>query len=268
MPTEETPRQKKQASYPASWDSRAEKSKKLSCRISRSLAWRRPLGLRPTTSTLSTSGSSRHSRSTPCPTMPVAPNRMTFIRSPVAWLRPTSGGGRDRIERYTGEGGGDIPESCRRRGVVRPRHDLRRRRGALQLVEPVRAIIAGRLCLRRGRGKQSGQRAFGGRLTGKRLKQLADLPQQAAGTRTFGDQVGSGVTGMRGGAHEPPAGGIAAALQFKGKHQHRQLRLGVRFHGGIGPRALQIVKIDRAGAMREAGEIDHAGRVAAAKPGQ
>ena len=38
MPIEETPRQKKQASYPASWDSIAEKSRKLSCTISRSLA--------------------------------------------------------------------------------------------------------------------------------------------------------------------------------------------------------------------------------------
>jgi hypothetical protein len=34
-----------------------------------------------------TSGSPKHSRSTPCPTMPVAPNRMTFIRFPVASWR-------------------------------------------------------------------------------------------------------------------------------------------------------------------------------------
>src|ERR1700716_1912067 len=32
-----------------------------------------------TASTLSALGASRHSRSTPCPTIPVAPNRMTFI---------------------------------------------------------------------------------------------------------------------------------------------------------------------------------------------
>src|SRR5437879_3638532 len=38
MPIEETPRQKKQASNPASWDSIFEKSVKLSCRTSRSLA--------------------------------------------------------------------------------------------------------------------------------------------------------------------------------------------------------------------------------------
>src|ERR1700720_2939641 len=80
MPTEETPRQKKQASKPASWDSRPEKSKKLPCRISVSLAWCCPVGLRPTASTLSTSASSRHSRRQPCPTIPVAPNRTTFIR--------------------------------------------------------------------------------------------------------------------------------------------------------------------------------------------
>src|SRR5258705_13734867 len=79
MPTEETPRQKKQASYPLSWDSIAEKSVKLSCRISCSLACCTPVGLRPTTSTRSTPASTRHSRNTPCPTMPVAPNRMTFM---------------------------------------------------------------------------------------------------------------------------------------------------------------------------------------------
>src|SRR5260370_12164306 len=79
MPIEETPRQKKQASYPAGCDSMAEKAVKSSCRISLSLACVRPVGRRPTTSTRSMPGSIRHSRKTPCPTMPVAPNRMTFM---------------------------------------------------------------------------------------------------------------------------------------------------------------------------------------------
>src|SRR5450759_4261962 len=48
MPTELTPRQKKQASKPASSDSIAEKSRKLSCTISRSLALRCPVGRSPT----------------------------------------------------------------------------------------------------------------------------------------------------------------------------------------------------------------------------
>ena len=79
MPTEETPRQKKQASYPANSDSIAEKSMKSSCMISRSLACCWPVGLRPTASTLY-AGVDRHSRNTPCPTIPVAPNRMIYVR--------------------------------------------------------------------------------------------------------------------------------------------------------------------------------------------
>jgi len=37
------------------------------------------IALRPTASTASTPASRRHSRSTPCPTMPLAPNRIIFI---------------------------------------------------------------------------------------------------------------------------------------------------------------------------------------------
>src|SRR5580692_9294586 len=165
MPTELTPRQKKQASKPVSSDSIAEKSRKLSCRISRSLALLCPVGLRPTASTLSTPGSSRHSRSTPCPTIPVAPNRMTFIDPPSRRCTPYSGGGCDLLERYTGQRGGDIPKPSRCGGVFRPRHDFRRHRWPLYFIEPVRTIITACLRLRRGRGKQSGQRAFGGGMT-------------------------------------------------------------------------------------------------------
>src|SRR4051794_1883906 len=46
---------------------------------SRSLACCSPVGLRPTLSTRVTSPSRRHSRSTPCPTIPVAPKIMIFI---------------------------------------------------------------------------------------------------------------------------------------------------------------------------------------------
>src|SRR5262245_44068201 len=58
----------------------AEKSVKSSCTISRSLSCRWPVVVRPMVRTCSMSWSSRHSRKTPWPTIPVAPKRMTFIR--------------------------------------------------------------------------------------------------------------------------------------------------------------------------------------------
>src|SRR5580693_9057503 len=73
---------------------------------------------------------------------------------------------------------------------------------------------------------------------------------------------------MRGIAHYAPTSRIAAALKLERKHQHRQLRLRVRPRGRIGSRTLQIVKIDHAPAMREAGEVDHAGLIAATKQGK
>jgi hypothetical protein len=59
--------------------SAAERSRGSRCTNSRSFGCRVPVALRPTARTRSTPGSRRHSRSTPCPTMPVAPNRITFI---------------------------------------------------------------------------------------------------------------------------------------------------------------------------------------------
>src|SRR6266545_1303826 len=144
MPIEETPRQKKQASYPVSCDSIAEKSVKLSCITSCSLACCTPVGLRPTASTRSTPASTRHSRRTPCPTMPVAPKTITFISISPVPSGAYSGGGRELIERYTGEGCGSIPQPCRRDGVLRSCRDLRRHRPPLELVESVRAVIAAR----------------------------------------------------------------------------------------------------------------------------
>src|ERR1035438_5998539 len=60
----------------------AEKSRRSRCISSRSFGCRCPVALRPIERTLCTSGSSRHSRKTPCPTIPVAPKRRTFICSP------------------------------------------------------------------------------------------------------------------------------------------------------------------------------------------
>src|SRR5437764_6802097 len=79
MPTEETPRQKKQALYPASCGSMGDKSKKSLWMISVSFECCVPQGLRPTTKTFSTSGERRHSCRTPSPTMPLAPVMITRI---------------------------------------------------------------------------------------------------------------------------------------------------------------------------------------------
>src|SRR5262245_28328796 len=57
-------------------------SKKSSWRSSRIFGWRTPTGCRETSSTYSTRGSSRHSSSTPLPTIPVAPKMTAFT-----WLR-------------------------------------------------------------------------------------------------------------------------------------------------------------------------------------
>jgi hypothetical protein len=81
IPAEDTPRQKKQASYPASRSSTGVRSPRSGWTISSSFGSCRPVGVRPTVRTRSTSGSSRHSRSTPCPTIPVAPNTITFMNS-------------------------------------------------------------------------------------------------------------------------------------------------------------------------------------------
>src|SRR5579884_3801603 len=84
MPAEETPRQKKQASYPDSSAPTASYRVRSGRTSSLSFPWVCPVGRRPTESTRSTSGSRRHSRRTPCPIMPVAPNRTTRMARPAA----------------------------------------------------------------------------------------------------------------------------------------------------------------------------------------
>ena len=75
LPAEETPRQNRQASIPCSSAPADPKSNRSLRTRSRSFGWVRPLGVRPTASTASTPSSRRHSRRTPCPTIPVAPKR-------------------------------------------------------------------------------------------------------------------------------------------------------------------------------------------------
>src|SRR6266702_2151578 len=81
MPTELTPAQKKQASYPvicAKHESRLRKSGTTHCA---SFACCMGYGLRVMSRTCPIAGCSRHSSSTPSPTMPVAPVRITLIDS-------------------------------------------------------------------------------------------------------------------------------------------------------------------------------------------
>src|SRR5262249_28436017 len=87
MPADEMPRQKKDASKSVSCDSIASQRDMSAFTTSRSFACRAPVALRPTVCTSVTSGSSRHSRSTPCPTMPVAPNSSTFTIPPQSHAR-------------------------------------------------------------------------------------------------------------------------------------------------------------------------------------
>src|SRR2546421_10034766 len=81
MPAEETPRQKKQASYPRKSAPDASKSNRSLRTSSRNFGCVVPGELRPTASTASTPSSRKHSRRTPCPTIPVAPKRITFIQA-------------------------------------------------------------------------------------------------------------------------------------------------------------------------------------------
>src|SRR5882757_6280912 len=75
---EETPRQKKQVSYPVSCCAIGLMSKKSLCMISFNFACTTPQGLRFTTNISATSSDRRHSCSTPSPTIPVAPVNIIF----------------------------------------------------------------------------------------------------------------------------------------------------------------------------------------------
>src|SRR5665213_1101314 len=73
MPTDETPRQKKQALYPVNPDVMDERSRKSAWTISLILGCCTPDDFLDTSNTYSTSGESRHSCRTPSPTIPVVP---------------------------------------------------------------------------------------------------------------------------------------------------------------------------------------------------
>src|SRR5450432_1306480 len=79
MPLDETPRQKKHASRPRSPPSSRSSSKRSPVMSSSILGCCIPSGVRPTQTICETESSRRHSRNTPWPTIPVAPNRTTLI---------------------------------------------------------------------------------------------------------------------------------------------------------------------------------------------
>src|SRR5205807_1717581 len=112
------------------------------------------VGLRPTASTRSMPGSIRHSRKTPCPTMPVTPKMITCIGT--SQRRRGLCGGRDLVEGYTGQRRRDIPQHRSGGEILRLRHDFRRHRWSFQFIKPVRTVIAAGLYGLRGRGEQGG----------------------------------------------------------------------------------------------------------------
>jgi hypothetical protein len=74
---------------------------------------------------------------------------------------------------------------------------------------------------------------------------------------------------MGGIAHQPPAAGIAAALQFQRENQHGQFALRIGLPGIEPPGPLQIVEMDRRlELVRHAAEADHARRDAGPQPRQ
>ena len=81
MPLDETPRQKKHASKPVSSSSISAYADKSMRTISFNFGSRTPVAARPMVTATLTSGSRRHSRKTPWPTIPVAPNTSILIDS-------------------------------------------------------------------------------------------------------------------------------------------------------------------------------------------
>src|SRR6478735_8747805 len=88
FPTDDTPRQNRHASAPTNSSVSTPKPKKSRCSTSRILECDRPTDVRPTTTTADTPGSVRHWASTAWPTIPVAPNTMTFTGASSRTTRP------------------------------------------------------------------------------------------------------------------------------------------------------------------------------------
>ena len=78
---------------------------------------------------------------------------------------------------------------------------------------------------------------------------------EAAGTAR--EQVGAGKSRMGRVAGHFPARRVAPPLQFEREHQAGELGLPVGFPRRVETRALKVVEVDAAGAVRQTAEADH-----------
>jgi hypothetical protein len=92
-------------------------------------------------------------------------------------------------------------------------------------------------------------------LSKKRSGEIARKRKQTA--RTTREEARAGKSGMGRIADQIPAAGVAPPLQFKCKHQHRELGLPIRLPWQVYPRSLQIIEIDERGSVCQATDIDH-----------
>src|SRR6202022_4335213 len=98
--------------------------------------------------------------------------------------------------------------------------------------------------------------SVGRRLTKKRSGETACKRKTTA--RTARKQARAGKSRMGRIAGQVPAGRVTPPLQFKRKHQHRELGLPIRLPWRVYPRSLQIIEIDERGSVRQAADTYYA----------
>src|ERR1700676_3585489 len=173
-----------------------------------------------------------------------SPRSMTFFASCICL---------PSIERRLCEFLGNVPKSrcpCRVAGLG---HNQGRRRGASQFAESAGSIIGTRPCFRARRREQDRSGSVGCRLTKKRSGEIARKRKQTAWTAR--EEARAGKSGVGRIADQIPAGRVTPPLQFKRKHQHRELGLPIRLPWRVYPRSLQIVEIDERGSVCQAADI-------------
>jgi hypothetical protein len=92
-------------------------------------------------------------------------------------------------------------------------------------------------------------------LTKKRSGEIARKRKQTAWA--VPEEAGAGKSGMGRIADQIPAGRVTPPLQFKRKHQHRELGSPIRLPWRVYPRSLQIIEIDECGSVRQAADIHY-----------
>src|SRR6202048_137230 len=173
-----------------------------------------------------------------------SPRSMTFFASCICL--PST-------ERRLCEFLGNVPKSrcpCRGAGLG---HDQGRRRGASQFADSARSIIGAGHCFRARRREQDRSGSVGRRLTKKRSGEIACKRKQTA--RTARQHARPGKSRMGRIAGQVPAGRVTPPLQFKRKHQHRELGLPIRLPWRVCPHSLQIIEIDERGSVCQAADI-------------